>query len=345
MSIGRETFWTVPHMLMQGGALLSCLACMYVILSTTFTGDLAQRNSSIRVLGLSGPSGAFIAFWGSFAMMASAPLDNWWHNAYGLDSLIGTPPHMLSSLGYFATHIGTMAWISSVRNRSGKASRDRLTWLILLVGATSVVLLAILTLGFTLRTRMHTATCYLAVALAIPGPMIAARRASGHRWGCTIVALIYTFIQVAEEWLMPLFSAQPKLGPVYHNVTHLIPPPFPLLLIVPAITIDLLLRRTEQRPAWLKALWIGPAFVLSFLAAQWPFGSFLMSPASRNWVFGTTYFAYFDPAGVLYNANVFRIIEKTRAEFTWTMITALVVSILTTLLGLGWGDWIRRVRR
>jgi hypothetical protein len=70
-----------------------------------------------------------------------------------------------------------------------------------------------------------------------------------------------------------------------------------------------------------------------------------MSPASRNWFFGTGYFAYADPAGILYDAYKFKIAEKSLEAFMLTMLAALVVSIVTTRLGLGWGNWMRRVRR
>src|SRR5260370_2284841 len=96
--------------------------------------------------------------------------------------------------------------------------------------------------------------------------MIAAGWGSARTWGCTIVGAIYMSVGIALEWLLPLFPAQPKLGPVYHNVTHLIPLRFPLLLIVPGFVADLLLRRLEQRSSLIKAGLVCAAFVLSFLA-------------------------------------------------------------------------------
>jgi len=75
---------------------------------------------------------------------------------------------------------------------------------------------------------------------------------------------------------------------------------------------------------------------------QLPFANFLVSPASRNWFFGTAYFAYFDPAGFLYDPYKFTATEKL---FPLIMAVALVVSIVTTRLGLGWGNWMRRVAR
>ena len=85
--------------------------------------------------------------------------------------------------------------------------------------------------------------------------------------------------------------------------------------------------------------------MLSLLAVQWPFADFLMSPASRNWIFGTAYFPYFEPAGILYDPYKFAVVEKTPGTFLLVLAVALIVAVLTSRLGLGWGDWMRRVRR
>jgi hypothetical protein len=127
-------------------------------------------------------------------------------------------------------------------------------------------------------------------------------------------------------------------------VTHLVPLSFPLLLIAPAFVSDLLLQRLTQRSS-IKALLVGPAFVLSYLAVQWPFANFLISPASRNWIFGTAYFSYADPAGFLYDPYKFVYAEKTLSAFLLAMAFALVAAVLTCWLGLSWGEGMRRARR
>jgi hypothetical protein len=345
MSIGRDTYWTPGHMLIQMESVLVGIGSVYTILSTTFGGGSREREASVGVLGFRAPGGAFIAAWGAVAMLASAPFDNWWHNAYGLDAKLVTPPHMLLALGSLAMKTGVMAWMASIINRSQEAVQGRLRWLLLMVGGLCVAQFAVMSSGLTFLRNMHSARCYLGIALTIPSVMIATGWGSARKWGCTIATGVSTGIALAGEWLLPLFPAQPKLGPVYHNVTHLVPFGFPLLLIVPAFVADLLLQRLGQRSSWKKAVWVGPAFVLSFLAVQWPFANFLMSPASRNWIFGTGYFAFGDPAGVLYEAYKFNVVEKTLGEFILTMAAALVVSIVTTRVGLAWGDWMRRVRR
>jgi hypothetical protein len=344
MSIGRDTMWVPPHVMVQVGGILVGIAAAYVILATTLAGSASARDASVQVLGLRGPGGAFIALWGSIAIFASEPFDNWWHNAYGLDVKMINPPHGLLFLGSLAAKIGAMAWTASAMSHTTDALRDRLRWLFLFVGSLGLIQFAKLIVAATFTENMHTAACYLAVAVFIPSILVATGWAAVHKWGCTIAAAIYTAIGLGSEWLLPLFPAQPKLGPVYHNVTHLIPIGFPLLLIVPAFVADVLLQKLEKRSLWFKAICVGPAFLISFLAVQWPFANFLMSPASRNWVFGTAYFAYGDPAGFLYDPYKFAATEKP-AAFLLMMTIAIIVSIVTTRFGLAWGNWMRRVRR
>ena len=47
--------------------------------------------------------------------------------------------------------------------------------------------------------------------------------------------MVYTLIFCATVWLLPLFPAKPQVAPIYNPLDHLMPPPFPLLLIVPAL--------------------------------------------------------------------------------------------------------------
>lgn len=344
MSVGRDTFWTPAHIMIQMTGVLVGIACAYMILTTTFGGDTASQGASVKIWSFRGPLGAFIAVWGCVAMLTSAPFDNWWHNAYGLDVKIVSPPHTLLSLGSLAIKIGTMAFMAGFMSRASEGVRRTLGWLMLFIGACCVAQMGLLLTVSTWPTEMHSAACYLAVAIGIPAVLIAPAWASGWRWGCTTVAGIYTVILLAFEWILPLFPAEPKLGPVYQHVTHLIPLRFPLLLIVPAIVLDLLWRKTGTWGRWRLAVVAGPAFVLSFLAVQWPFADFLMSPAARNRIFGMAYFAYFDPATILYDPYQFNLGE-TRGQFLKLMALALMFSVITARLGLAWGDWMRRMRR
>lgn len=344
MSIGRDTFWTPAHIMIQTTGVLVGIACAYMILSTTFGHDAAMQDASVKIWGFRGPLGAFIAVWGCIAMLTSAPFDNWWHNAYGLDVKIVSPPHTLLSLGSLSIKIGLMALVAGLMNRASEEVRRTLGALLLFIGAGCVAQMGLILTGSTWPTEMHNAACYLAVAIAIPAVLIAPAWGSQRRWGCTAVAGIYTAILLGFEWILPLFPAEPKLGPVYQHITHLIPLRFPLLLILPAIVLDLLWHKTGEWGRWKLAAVTGPVFVLSLLVVQWPFANFLMSAGSRNWFFGTAYFAYFDPANILYDPYQFRNLEP-RGRFLFLMLLALVFSVITSRLGFAWGDWMRRMRR
>jgi len=347
MSIGRDTFWTPAHIMIQLTGVLVGIACGYMILATTFgkSETAAAQSVSVRIWGFRGPLGAFIAVWGCVAMIASAPFDNWWHNAYGLDVKILSPPHTLLSLGTFTIKIGAMALIAACASWASEEVRRRLTWMLVAIGATSVSQMGVILTNVTWPFNMHSAECYMAVAIGIPVMLIAPAWTSRWRWGCTAVAGIYTALLLSFEWILPLVPAEPKLGPVYQNVTHLIPLHFPLLLIVPAIVLDLVWPRMGDGHRWKLAVVTGPLFVVSFVAAQWPFADFLMSPAARNRIFGMGYFAYFDPANFLYDPYKFQLAEKTAGQFWTVMAMAVVAGIISSRLGFAWGDWMRRMRR
>ena len=137
---------------------------------------------------------------------------------------------------------------------------------------------------------MHRRAFYRVVAMVVPLVLAGVARGSGYRWAATAVAGVYSAFLLLMGWILPLFPAQPKLGPVYQQVTQFVPPEFPMLLIVPALALDLLWQRTPDWGAggrrWFRARFSWRVFA----AVQWPFADFLMSPWARNWFFGTKYF-------------------------------------------------------
>ncbi len=144
--------------------------------------------------------------------------------------------------------------------------------------------------------------------------------------------------------VLPLFPAQPKLGPVYQHVTHFIPPQFPLLLIVSALALDLLWGRTRNWNRWVVSLLSGLVFVGLLLAAEWPFAIFLMSPAARNRFFGTMYFWYGLPPTSFGFRNLF-VPPETHIAFWTGIATAVVLCAVAIRFGLSRGEWMRSVKR
>lgn len=344
-SIGRDTFWTTPHLLIQLCGVISGISCGYLILSTTFQKNSPLRAHSISMWGFRGPMGAFLCAWGGVAMITSAPFDNWWHAAYGLDVKILSPPHVLLALGMTGIRFGTVVMILSEMNRAQGEYRVKLERLLFF----AFIFLFGMTIGiaqeYTFRFFMHGATFYLVAALIAPILLAAIAAATEHPWAATIVTAIYTATHLSFTWILPLFPAEPKLGPVYQKITHLIPPDFPMLLIVPAIVFDLVRRRIAGWNRWAQAGVLGAAFLASFMAVQWPFADFLMSPASRNWIFATGDFPYFVGPRSPWVRNVFIRTEPTVAAFWIRMGIAFVVAAVMAEIGKRWGEWMRQIRR
>jgi len=173
-------------------------------------------------------------------MLISAPFDNWWHDAYGLDVKIISPPHMVLALGIAGILWGGAILILGEMNRADGRLRQRLEMMLLISGGLLVTLDMILKLHDTSRTVMHTAYPYMVAAIGLPLWLEAIARASGRRWARTTMVAVYTVGFMLLVWIVPLFPGEPKLGPVYQRVTHMLPLYFPLLIIVPAFALDLL---------------------------------------------------------------------------------------------------------
>ena len=59
-----------------------------------------------------------MAAWGGFAMLTSAPFDNWWHNAYGLDVKIVSLPHSMLGIGELMIELGAILLVCAHLNRA-----------------------------------------------------------------------------------------------------------------------------------------------------------------------------------------------------------------------------------
>ena len=340
-SIGRDTFWTPAHLGIYLGGVVAGLTSGWVALRTTFAGSDADRGTAVRIWGLSGPIGAFISAWGGMAMLVSAPFDDWWHNAYGLDVKIISPPHMLLAAGIAAIQCGAMLMALAWQNRA-IGDRRRLGNLYLLGAGLLLLLVATVATEHTQRWDMHLTHFYQVSAGVFLFFIISAARASVSRWPATTIAVVYTGLTLFMLVLMPLFPAQPLLGPIYVQVDHFMPTDFPLLLIVPAFALDLLFQRTGNRVNdWTLALMASAVFLAAFIAVQWPFADFLMSPAARNWFFVSHRMPYsVDPA---MQARWYRLNPAEGLTIRWAI--ALVIGFASARCGLWWGNWMSRVQR
>lgn len=346
-SIGRDTFWTPAHMAIYACGVLAGIVGVWLTLKCTFGNDRSMRDASVSIFGLRAPLGVFLAGWGGLAMLTSAPFDNWWHNAYGLDVKIVSPPHTLLILGIRAVAVGMLFLILAAMNRAAAtdaANFKPLRWLFLYLGGLIVGGQMFFLQEYTWDIQLHQAMAYIAMGIGLPVIFAAISQASRFRWAATTAAAVYTICIIAEILILPLVPAQPKLGPVYFPVTHLVPAKFPVLILVPALALDLLWQRSRNWKTWQIALASGLVFVAVIAAVEWPFANFLMSKASANRFFGTIYFDYNS------RPNGFdRMREFFKPDSGWTLwfglLRSSVYAAISTWIGLAFGRWMRGVQR
>ena len=342
-SIGRDTFWSPPHVLEQLAALVAGASCGWLVLRMTFSSSTNVHSYGVRFWGFRGPLGAWVCIWGALMMIASAPFDNWWHNAYGLDVKIMSPPHMVLAWGMVGIQIGAMLMCVARQNRATPVEQRRLS---LLYAASAGILLAmhatVIMEYAAFANDMHSARFYRFTALEMPLILVAAARPSKLRWPATTTAAIYTGIVLVLMWTLQLFPATAKLAPIYNPITHMVPPPFPVLVIVPAVAIDFLMRRLRVGD-WILSLWIGVAFVGLMLAVHWWWAEFLLSPNARNFLFAADRWDYYIRPGEW--RYQYWDTDASPALFWQRMAIALGTAIASSRLGLWIGSGLARVQR
>jgi hypothetical protein len=348
-SIGRDAFLTPPHLAIYACGVIAFVVCAYLIFYTTFGNNQQLRAESVSVLGFRAPLGAFIAAWGGIAMLTSAPFDNWWHNAYGLDVKIISPPHTLLILGIRGVGIGVLFLILAAMNRAAEVDAQSdyyrtLQRLFLYMGGLMMMGQMFFLQEDTWDVVLHQSQAYRAMGIGVPVAMAVFSRGSKNRWAATIISTIYMVWVMAEILIFPLMPASPKLGPVYFPVTHLVPAKFPVLLVVPAIAMDLLWHRLRAWKPWQIAAVSGVIFIAILFAVEWPFANFLMTKAAANRFFGTIYFDYNSrPDGWDRMRTFFQ--PEWGATLLSGLARASVYASISTWLGLKFGDWMRGIQR
>lgn len=92
-NIGRDTFWTRPHLLMYAQVVIA------LVVGAAGVFDPWLRPAAL-IVGL-----------GGLLSIGAAPIDNLWHALFGVDFTIWSPPHILGIVaGGAVSGIGLLAW-------------------------------------------------------------------------------------------------------------------------------------------------------------------------------------------------------------------------------------------
>ena len=333
-TVGIDRIWAAPH---TANYLAIALAAVFALLSVRF------GEGGVRLGKWHAPLGAWVVLWGALAFLAAFFFDRWWQAGYGLAAGIWHPPQLLKAVAFFAVTIGVWIGCAAGQVRRGGALAFAAA------GGVVLALIGVVTLASNFANRQHSAPFYEIACGTYPLVLAALASAGRWRFSATFAALVCIALHGAMVWLLPLIPGEPLVAPIYHPRDHLLPPPFPLLLILPALAVDAFLRifpgSTRRREGWGAATEAGLAFGIVFLVVQWPFAQFLLSPAADNCFFAGggrhwPFFLQIDPSA----QTAFWTSADDAMNFQRSLL-AIALAVLAARLGLWLGAWMQRLRR
>lgn len=108
---GRDSFLVAPHIVLYMGTMLASLTISaWAMLLIRSEGVRTALRRPAVVLGLLG----------TVVMLISAPIDEWWHTAFGRDAVAWSPPHMLGVVGLFVLAASVTLEVSRSARGVGK---------------------------------------------------------------------------------------------------------------------------------------------------------------------------------------------------------------------------------
>jgi hypothetical protein len=231
-------------------------------------------------------------------------------------------------------------------NRAPAGAERRPGTAFLYLGGVVLLMLATVLMEDSYPNDQHGAHFYKASCLVYPVLLVAVARASRLRWAATKAALFYSALELAMVWILPLFPAQPKLAPINYPLDHMAAPLFPLLLVVPALAIDLGIQRAQgpgRRSRWWLAPVLAALFFALFLPLQWNVSKFLLTPAAENAVFASD--RHWDYSRVPGDWMTRYWLKSKEPLTPQAAGAALLLATVSAQVGLGWGAWMARVKR
>lgn len=356
-TIGRDQFLSPPHLLIYLGAIFGGLFSGVQVIYNSFFAASTGKQSLVKIWGIFYSSlGALFCIWGAIAMLTSAPFDDWWHNTYGLDVVILSPPHALLGLGMLFLQFGACVSISRYLNKlhdqpglasSARLLKQRLVLRILFVVAAASLLCMVCTLlNEFLDTRNQRGSLFYEVAaVAVLLFLPAFGKTLRMKWGMTAIAIGYFIILAGCNWVLQLFPATPRLGPILNPVTHFQAFQFPLLIFVPAIVMDYLYAVLPGNE-WKKSLMVSAAFTIVLLLVHYPLSGFLLeSPMARNLFFGSEAWYYGADPNWAYRYKFQPGEIAGVASLAKGAVIAIVAGWLVTRLSFRWGKWLQSIQR
>ena len=258
--VGRDQFWTPPHTLIYLSVTGAGLIALAVVLADTVRYYKGTRGvddaSTVRIFKVfHAPLGFIIAGFGALQTLAAAPLDNYWHNLYGIDVALWAPFHMMGVTGGIIGTLG-MAYVFA---SEAAIERDAglpyyrflgLSWLewgalCILAGLMNFTLIGFLQFPVATFGLLQIPTYPLALAASGALALIGAVRLT-HRPGVALLTVLLLLLHTVLEGIFVPWAIRTAV--IQQGMSYRIPgsiPYFnvidallPLIFIVSALIVD-----------------------------------------------------------------------------------------------------------
>jgi hypothetical protein len=196
--VGPDTFFTLPHLLLYSGSAISGLTSLAVVLRVT----ARQRAGAPPVPGLGGPPvrviggrfsapvGYLLAGAGAASFLVYGLWDLWWHELYGFDAVIDSPPHVGLLLSVTTTMVGAVV-VCAAAGDTGWGRRATAVAFAVLFAFGTVTVLGLSSVG---DVAVQSATVLLAVLVLL---------VAGRLGAAVTVAAVLAAWQAFAWWFAP----------------------------------------------------------------------------------------------------------------------------------------------
>jgi hypothetical protein len=259
-SLGRESFWSPPHLVIYASLGVVTLIALWVI----------AREGWVQGYGL-------VLLGGSIVYL-SAPFDELWHRWYGLDVDIWSPPHLTGIAGGFIIALGSVYALAAELGQLGRLDRTdslrplrhaRATDWTLIVFIALLLTSPLFAMGrYTIVAVSRDAIFYPTLAgLAVPAIAVANLRATSRRWTAAFTGLSYMTLMVLMAAMVTAMGLKPTSAPP--------------LLVIPALAMDLFYVARRQTRGLGAAVIAGALFSLLFYSTEYAWKLWLVGLAWR----------------------------------------------------------------
>jgi hypothetical protein len=257
--VGRDWFWTPPHTLIYSCVSGAGIIALGVTLADTIRylkgAPGVDDSSTVAVFKVfHAPLGFIIAGFGALVALVAAPLDNYWHNLYGIDIALWAPFHMMGVTGGAIGIVGMIYIFASeatIEREAGYPYRrflglSLLEWgtLFIIAGMINFTFIGFLQFPIATFGLLRIPTYPLPLALCGAFALIGAVRFTRIPGTATLIIPLLLFHTVLEELFIPwairtavsLQGLQYRVSGVPHfNMTDAL---LPCIFLVSALIVD-----------------------------------------------------------------------------------------------------------